>query len=77
MYLDIKHLVHIVCFVEWVYGLSHWKIYYYSMEINFFFHEHKVMTWKQQFLAMILCFFHVFKMATAIAFLYKKAVEAI
>ena len=39
--------------------------------------EHKVITPEQQFLCIILCFFYVFKMALAIAFLYQTAVEAI
>ena len=39
--------------------------------------EHKEITQEQQFLSIILCFFYVFKMAVAIAFLCKNAVEAI
>ena len=39
--------------------------------------EYKVTTPKQQFLGIILCFFYVFKMAVAIVFLCKKAVEVI
>ena len=41
-----------------------------------FLGEHKVMTPKQQFLGIILCFFmYVFEMALAIVFLCKNAVE--
>ena len=58
-------------------ALAHWKIYYYSIEINFFGGEHKVITPKQQILGIILCVFYVFKMAVAIAFLCENAVEAI
>ena len=39
--------------------------------------EHKVITPKQQFPGIILCFFYEFKMAVPIAFLCKNAVEAI
>ena len=39
--------------------------------------EYKVITQKQQFLGIILWFFYVFKMAVAIAFLCKNAVQAI
>ena len=39
--------------------------------------KHKVITLKQQFLSIILCFFYVSKMAVAIAFLCENAVEAI
>ena len=49
---------------------------YYSIENKSFLGEHKVITPKQQFLGIILCFF-VFKMAVAITFLCKNAVEAI
>ena len=38
-----------------------------SIENNYFGGEHKVITLKQQFLGIILCFFYVFKMAVAIA----------
>ena len=41
-----------------------------------FLGEHKVITPEQQFLCIIM-FFYVFKMAVAIAFLCKNAVEAI
>ena len=58
-------------------ALAHWKIYYYSIEINFLGGEHKVITPKQQILGIILCFFYVFKMAVAIAFLCENALEAI
>jgi hypothetical protein len=37
--------------------------------------EHKVITLKHQFLGIVLCFFYVFKMVVAIAFLCKNAVE--
>ena len=47
--------------------ISHWKIYYYSMEINLFWGEHKVITLKQQILGINLCYFHAFKMASSIA----------
>jgi hypothetical protein len=42
-----------------------------------FLGEYKVITPEQQFLGKILCFFYVFKMAVAIAFLCENAVEAI
>ena len=45
--------------------------------IKKFLGEYKVITPKQQFLGLILCFFYVFKIAVAIVFLRKKAVEAI
>ena len=38
--------------------------------------EYKVITLKQQFLGMNLCFY-VFKMADSVVFLYENAVEAI
>ena len=49
---------------------------YYSMENKSFLSEHKVMTPKQEFLALIL-FCYVFQMAVAITFLCKNAVEVI
>ena len=42
-----------------------------------FLGEHKVITAEQQFLGLILCFFYVFEMAVAIAFLRGFAVEAV
>ena len=48
-----------------------------SIENKYFGGEHKVVTLKQQFLGIILCFFYVFKIAVAIAFLCENAVEAI
>ena len=42
-----------------------------------FLGEHKVITPKQQFLGIILCFFSVFKMAKTIAFLCENDVETI
>ena len=45
---------------------------------KFFLGEHKVITLKQQFLGIILCFFmYIFKKAVAIVFLCENAVEAI
>ena len=45
--------------------------------IKKFWGEFKVITLKQQFLGLILCFFYAFKMAVVIAFLCENAVEAI
>ena len=42
-----------------------------------FWGEYKVITPEQQFLGIISWFFYVFKMAMAIAFLCKNAVESI
>ena len=50
---------------------------YYSIENKSFLGEHKVITPKQQFLGIVLCFFYVFQMAVAIMFLCENAVEAI
>ena len=49
------------------------------MEINkTILGEHKMITPKQQFLGIILCFFmYVFKIAVAIVFLCENTVEAI
>ena len=44
---------------------------------EYFWGENKVITAKQQFLGMILCFFYAFKIAVTIAYLCKNAVEAI
>ena len=42
-----------------------------------FLGEHKVITPKEQFLGIILCFFYVFKIEVAIVFLCENTVEAI
>ena len=57
--------------------VSQWKIYYYSIEINFLGGEHKVMTLKQQFLGIILCTFIYLKWLWLLCFFAKNAVEAI
>ena len=36
--------------------ISRWKIYYYSIEKKLFWGEHAVITLKQQFLCIVLCF---------------------
>ena len=54
----VKKKYHIVRFIT-----------YYSIEINFLGGEHKVITLKQQFLGIILCFFMYLKKAVAIVFL--------